>query len=58
MLHRCETVGVAEVSRQRGKDARAYAGGYLPFLHMVAPEQAQRLTLKHPWVAQWEKTAS
>ena len=57
VLHRCETVGVAEVSRQMGKDARAYAGGYLAFLHMVAPEQAQRLALKHPWVAQWEKTA-
>ena len=40
-----------------GKDARAYAGGYLPFLHMVAPEQAQRLTLKHPWVAQWSRDA-
>lgn len=57
VLHRCETVGVAEVSRQMGKDARAYAGGYLAFLHMVAPEQAQRLALKHPWVAQWSKKA-
>ena len=53
VLHRCETVGVAEVSRQRGKDARAYASGCLAFLHMVAPEQAARLALKHPWVARW-----
>jgi len=57
VLHRCETLGVAEVSRQMGKDARAYAGGYLAFLHMVAPEQAQRLAVKHPWVAQWSQNA-
>lgn len=57
VLHRCETVGVAEVSRQMGKDARAYASGYLAFLHMVAPEQAARLALKHPWVARWRLPA-
>ena len=57
VLHRCETLGVAEVSRQMGKDARAYAGGYLAFLHMVAPDQAQRLALKHPWVVQWRLAA-
>ena len=57
ILHRCETVGVAEVSRQRGKDARAYASGYLAFLHVVAPEQAARLALKHPWVARWRLPA-
>jgi len=54
VLHRCETLGIAEVSRQMGKDARAYAGGYLAFLHMVSPEQAQRLALKHPWVSRWQ----
>ena len=57
VLHRCETVGVAEVSRQMGKDARAYASGYLAFLHVVAPEQAARLALKHPWVARWRLPA-
>ena len=57
VLHRCETMGVAEVSRQMGKDARAYASGYLAFLHMVAPEQAARLALKHPWVARWRLPA-
>jgi len=57
VLHRCETLGVSAVSEQMGKDARAYAGGYLAFLHMVSPAQAQRLALKHPWVAQWQKDA-
>ena len=57
VLHRCETMGVAEVSRQMGKDAHAYASGYLAFLHMVAPEQAARLALKHPWVARWRLPA-
>ena len=49
-LHRCETQGVAAVSAQLGRDARAYAGGYLAFLHMVSPEQEQRVRDKHPWV--------
>ncbi len=57
VLHRCETLGVAEVSRQMGRDARAYAGGYLAFLHMVAPAQAERLALKHPWIARWREPA-
>ena len=56
-LHRCETLGVAEVSRQMGKDVRAYAGGYLAFLHMVSPAQGERLALKHPWVARWQQAA-
>ncbi len=57
ILHRCETQGVAVVTQQMGKDARAYASGYLAFLHMVCPEQAQRIRQKHPWVTQWEKPA-
>ena len=55
VLHRCETLGLPAVSEQMGKDARAYAAGYLAFLHMVSPAQAQRLTKKHPWVTQWQK---
>lgn len=57
VLHRCETRGVAAVSEQMGRDARAYAAGYLAFLHMVSPEQARRLSQKHPWAAHWRAEA-
>lgn len=48
-LHRCETRGIPAVSQEIGKDARAYASGYLAFLHMVSPEYAAKLKAKHPW---------
>jgi retron-type reverse transcriptase len=50
LLHRCHTRGFPAVSKELGKDARAYASGYLAFLHMVSPEQAQRLRAKYPGV--------
>ncbi len=55
ILHRCETQGIAVVSQQMGRDVRAYAAGYLAFLHMVCPQQAERVRAKHPWVTQWQK---
>ncbi len=54
VLHRCETLGLPAVSEQMGRDARAYASGYLAFLHMVSPAQASRLREKHPWVTQFQ----
>jgi len=54
VLHRCETLGIPAVSEQMGRDARAYASGYLAFVHMVSPEQASRLREKHPWVTQYQ----
>ncbi len=54
VLHRCETLGIPAVSEQMGRDARAYASGYLAFLHMVCPAQASRLREKHPWVTQFQ----
>ena len=56
LLHRCETLGIAAVSEQLGKDARAHAAGYLAFLHMVAPEQAARFRQKHPWIGSWHQS--
>ncbi len=55
VLHRCETQGFAVVTEQMGCDARAYASGYLAFLHMVCPAQADHLREKHPWVTQWQR---
>jgi hypothetical protein len=38
------------MSERLGKNAMAYAAGYLAYLHMVSPEQAARLRQAHPWV--------
>jgi len=49
-LHHCDTKGLPAMSETIGKDAKAYAKGYLAFLHMVSPEQAQKLRAKHAWL--------
>ena len=49
-LHQYEKFGAAEMSKRIGRDATAYACGYLSFLHMVNPEQAERLRRAHPWL--------
>lgn len=54
ILHRCRTPeGIAAASQEMGCDVRAYASGYLAFLHMVSPEQAARVRTTHPWLSQW-----
>lgn len=52
-LHQCETLGVQEMSRRLGQDAQAYAAGYLSFIHMVSPEQEEKITQAHPWLSRW-----
>lgn len=54
-LHHCETEGVQAMSEKIGKDARAYASGYLSFLHMVNPAQAEKIQQAHPWLTRWQK---
>jgi RNA-directed DNA polymerase len=49
-LHQFEKQGAAEMSKRIGRDARAYAAGYLSFLHMVSPEQEDRIRRAHPWL--------
>lgn len=49
-LHGCETKGVSAMSEQIGKDARAYAKGYLAFVHMSRPDVAAKLTAENPWI--------
>jgi len=54
ILHRCRTPeGIAAASLEIGRDVRAYASGYLAFLHMVSPKQATRVRAAHPWLSQW-----
>jgi hypothetical protein len=49
-LHHCETEGLPAVSQRIGQNAMAYAAGYLSFLHMVCPEQEERIRQSHPWI--------
>lgn len=47
-LHRCELQGCSTVSEEVGKDARSVANGYLGYVQMVNPEQAERIRMRHP----------
>ncbi|MDX1932722.1 MAG: reverse transcriptase domain-containing protein [Capsulimonadales bacterium] len=54
-LHQCETRGHEAMSERIGKDAYAYAAGYLSYLHMTRPEVAARIAYAHPWLNRWQK---
>jgi hypothetical protein len=41
-----------------GKDALAYAGGYLAFLHMARPDVAAKIQAENPWLVRWQKSAT
>lgn len=49
-LHRCETQGVENVSKDIGKDARAVARGYFAYVHMITPDTALAMRAKHAWI--------
>jgi hypothetical protein len=49
-LHQCEMRGVEAMTQQIGKDARAYAAGYLSFIHMVDADKAAAISAAHPWL--------
>ncbi len=49
-LHQVKTKGAEAVSATLGKDAHAYAAGYLSFVHMVNPEQATAIRERHAWI--------
>jgi RNA-directed DNA polymerase len=51
-LHHCETEGLQTVSQRTGKNAVLYASGYLSFLHMVSPEQAEKIRQRHTWLTE------
>lgn len=50
-LHGCATRGLAAMGERIGGDARAYARGYLAYVRMVNPAQAERIVRDHPWLA-------
>jgi len=54
-LHHCERDGFEAVTERLGRNAKAYAAGYLSYIHMVNPEQEERLRAKYPWLRRWEE---
>lgn len=49
-LHHCETEGLQTVSEKQGRNALAYARGYLSFIQMVNPNKADELRKAHSWL--------
>lgn len=56
-LHQCERDGFDAVSKRTDRNARAYAAGYLSYIHMVNPEQEARLRQRYPWLSRWGEEA-
>lgn len=54
-LHHCERDGFDSVTAKLGRNAQAYASGYLSFIHMVSPEQEERLRQRYSWLRRWEE---
>ena len=48
ILHDIETNDANTVYKKMGKSILYYAHGYFIFIHMVSPDAATRLRLKHP----------
>jgi hypothetical protein len=57
-LHHCERDGFDTVTERFGRNAQAYAAGYLSFIHMVNPEQEERLRRRYPWLQRWEEPSA
>ncbi len=49
-LHQYERLGREAMTERMGQDSLAYARGYLSFIHMVSPEQEQKLRAAHTWL--------
>jgi len=49
-LHMCDTKGLDKVSEEIGKSAKHVATGYVSYMHMVSPEQAQKYKDKYSWL--------
>ena len=57
-LHQCETKGIPTMSQKIGKNALAYAAGYLSFLHGVNPALEQKIQSQFPWLSRWQHPES
>ena len=49
-LHNCEIKGIEKVSNEIGKDAVSFAKGYLSYINMISPLQANKFLEKNNWL--------
>ena len=49
-LHQYEQNGKEAMTQKLGKDATAYGRGYLAFVHMINPAQAEKFKEKYGWL--------
>jgi hypothetical protein len=56
-LHSYQTRGREAMTERIGKDALAYAQGYLSFIHMVNAEQEAKIRRDFPWISAWHERA-
>jgi hypothetical protein len=54
-LHQLHLRGREAMSEQIGKDALAYAQGYLSFIHMVNAAQEAKIRRDFPWLSAWHE---
>ena len=50
-LHQYKKIGKLKMTKKIGRNADAFAKGYLSFINMVNDEQAQKLTSKYKWLS-------
>jgi RNA-directed DNA polymerase len=51
LLHHIDKDGVEAVTKKLGKNAAAYARGYLAYLMMINPKQAEKFKAKYKWLS-------
>ena len=49
-LHQYKKLGKVKMTKKLGKNADAYAKGYLSYISMVSKKQADKLTSSYPWL--------
>lgn len=49
-FHNCKTKGIEKVSNEIGKDAISFARGYLAYVNMISPSEANKFIEKNSWL--------
>ena len=49
-LHNCKTKGTEKVSNEIGKDAISFARGFMAYVNMISPSEANKFIEKNSWL--------
>ena len=50
-LHQYKKIGKVKMTKKLGRNADAYAKGYLSYINMVSKQQADKITSGYPWLS-------